>query len=502
MRRGVFIVVIQVWLFLLCVRLQAQDTLMQHYAKEISEGGLKENLTILASDFMEGRETGKRGQRMAASFIRAHFSDNQLLPPVAGDYLQPLELYRLGAGETYVQSGKNKFGNQDVAFFGMEDSGGEVSTSVVFAGYGEETVYQQIDVRDKAVLILSKNAWVGGSKEVTLARERGAKAVFICNSETKEEFVRVLAQGKRFLAHGRLSLEKPEPKEHVRPGIFVVSSAAAGEIMATTMSNLKNAAEKKSLKKIKPAAIRYKTSIEVSPVPTENVLGLVEGSDKKHEILLVTAHYDHVGIKQDGTGDVIHNGADDDGSGTVAVMEMAKVFAQARREGHGPRRSILFMLVTGEESGLLGSEFYAEHPVFSLESTVANLNIDMIGRRDPKHQTGNPYLYVIGADKLSSELNAISERMNATYSKLDFDYTYNDPSHPDRLYYRSDHWNFAKRNVPIIFYFDGIHEDYHKVTDEVSKIDFPLLRQRTQCVFYTAWELSNMEKRIVNDKVN
>ncbi|MGC3943964.1 MAG: M28 family peptidase [Chryseolinea sp.] len=181
---------------------------------------------------------------------------------------------------------------------------------------------------------------------------------------------------------------------------------------------------------------------------------------------------------------------------------MPEFFAKARREGHGPRRSILFMLVTGEESGLLGSEFYAQHPVFSLESTVADLNIDMIGRRDPKHESGNPYLYVIGADKLSSELNAISERMNATYTKVDFDYTYNDPSHPDRLYYRSDHWNFAKRNVPIIFYFDGIHEDYHKVTDEVSKIDFSLLRLRAQCVFYTAWELSNMEKRIVNDKTS
>ncbi|MEJ1241218.1 M28 family peptidase [Chryseolinea sp. T2] len=503
MRRRSYMLALVVLFCGSCLRLQAQDTLMQHYAKEISEAGLKENLTILASDFMEGRETGKRGQRMAASFIRAHFSDNNLLAPVAGDYLQPLELYRVTAGETYVQAGKTRLENyKDVAFFGMEDSGGEMNMPILFVGYGEESVYQQLDVRDKAVLLLSKNTWVGGSKEVMLARDRGAKAVFVCNTETEAEFTRVLAQGKRYVERGRLSLEKPNTSEHVRPGTFVVSPHAAGVIMGTTLSGLKSAAEKKSLKKIKSASIQFRTSIEVASVPTENVLGLVEGTDKKNEILLVTAHYDHVGIKQDGTGDVIHNGADDDGSGTVAVMELARVFAKARREGHGPRRSILFMLVTGEESGLLGSEFYAEHPVFSLESTVADLNIDMIGRRDPKHQTGNPYLYVIGADKLSSELNAISERMNSTYSKLDFDYTYNDPSHPDRLYYRSDHWNFAKRNVPIIFYFDGIHEDYHKVTDEVSKIDFPLLRQRAQCVFYTAWELSNIEKRIVNDKTS
>lgn len=273
---------------------------------------------------------------------------------------------------------------------------------------------------------------------------------------------------------------------------------------------------------MKTVSIRYRTIVEVTSVPTENVLGLVEGSDKKNEVLVISAHYDHVGMKPEGPGskapdaaepgksngagtsattleDRIFNGADDDGSGTVAVMELARVFAKARREGYGPRRSILFLLVTGEENGLLGSEFYTEHPVFSLQNTVVNLNMDMIGRRDFKHRQGNPYLYVIGADKLSSELNQISERMNNTYTRLDFDYLYNDEAHPDRLYYRSDHWNFARRRIPIIFYFDGIHEDYHKVSDEVSKIDFPLLRQRTQCVFYTAWELANREKRLALD---
>ena len=470
MRWSRFSIVLFTLVFLSCCRLQAQDTLITHYGKEISEVVLRENLTVIASDFMEGRETGKRGQRMAASFIRSHFSDHKLLAPVAGDYLQPLELYRIVAGDNYVQAGNVKYQDtRDISFVGMDDTGGEVSTSLVFVGYGEESAYQQVDVRDKAVLLFSKNSWAGGSKEVTLARERGAKMVFVCNSETQQEFDKIVAQGKRFSEKGRLSLEKPDLSQHKRPGLFVVSPQATAALMNTDMVKLRTAIDKKSLKKIKPVAIRYKTTAEIGTVPTENVLGLVEGTDKKNEILLVTAHYDHVGIKADGTGDVINNGADDDGSGTVAVMELARVFAKARQEGHGPRRSILFMLVTGEESGLLGSEFYAEHPVFSLESTVADLNIDMIGRRDPKHSQGNPYLYVIGADKLSSELNEVSERMNNTYSKLDFDYTYNDPSHPDRLYYRSDHWNFAKRNVPIIFYFDGIHEDYHKVTDDVSK---------------------------------
>ncbi|HEY5917644.1 MAG TPA: M28 family peptidase, partial [Chryseolinea sp.] len=258
--------------------------------------------------------------------------------------------------------------------------------------------------------------------------------------------------------------------------------------------------KKKALKKIKPSMFSYKASTDIKIVKTENVLGLLEGTDKKDELLVISAHFDHVGVSNGGEGDVIYNGADDDGSGTVAVMQLAKVFAEAKKAGHGPRRSILFMAFTGEESGLLGSDFYAKHPTFPLQNTVANLNIDMIGRRDAKHAESPPYVYVIGADKLSSTLNSVSETANKNFTNLVFDYTYNDLAHPDNLYYRSDHWNFAKRNIPIIFYFDGIHEDYHQPGDEVEKIEFDLLAKRTQCIFYTAWEIVNRDVRIALDK--
>ena len=258
--------------------------------------------------------------------------------------------------------------------------------------------------------------------------------------------------------------------------------------------------KKNAFKKIKPVEIKYRTYSDLKPIKTENVLGFLEGSDKKEEVIVITAHYDHVGVKKDGVGDLIHNGADDDGSGTAAVMELAKIFTEAKKDGRGPRRSILFMLVTAEEKGLLGSDYYTQNPVFPLENTVVNLNIDMIGRRDFNHRDSAPYVYVIGADKLSSELNRVSETINKQYSNLIFDYTYNDVNHPDRLYYRSDHWNFAKKNIPIIFYFDGIHEDYHKPSDEIEKIEFDLLTKRTQCIFYTAWEIANRTERIVPDK--
>ena len=180
-------------------------------------------------------------------------------------------------------------------------------------------------------------------------------------------------------------------------------------------------------------------------------------------------------------------------------MQIAEAFAKAAKEGKRPRRSMLFMTVTGEEEGLFGSQWYVSNPVFPLASTVVDLNIDMIGRRDPGHAENRNYVYAIGSDKLSTELHNLHEQVNKSTLGMDLDYTYNDQNHPDRLYYRSDHWNFAKNNIPIIFYFDGIHEDYHKVSDEVSKIDFDILQRRATLVFHTAWEIANRDKRIEPD---
>ena len=212
--------------------------------------------------------------------------------------------------------------------------------------------------------------------------------------------------------------------------------------------------------------------------------------------MIITAHYDHLG-KHDG---VVYNGADDDGSGTSAVIELARVFSQAKKEGKGPRRSILFMPVSGEEKGLLGSDYYTQHPVFPLASTVCNLNIDMIGRIDQAHEGDPNYVYLIGSDKLSKELHNISENANAAYSKLKLDYTYNDENDPNRYYYRSDHYNFAKNNVPVIFYFNGVHEDYHKETDEIQKINFQKMENITRLIFYTAWDVANRTERIKLNK--
>ena len=229
---------------------------------------------------------------------------------------------------------------------------------------------------------------------------------------------------------------------------------------------------------------------------SENIWAFIEGSEKPQEILVISAHYDHVGIKN---GEVF-NGADDDGSGTVALLEIAQAFNEAKKQGFGPKRSILFLHVTGEEHGLHGSRFYSENPLFPLENTIADINIDMIGRRDTLHPKTNNYVYVIGSDRLSSELHTINEEVNAKYTQLELDYKYNDRKDPERIYFRSDHYNFAKKGIPAIFFFNGIHADYHQSTDTPDKIEYDALAKRAQLAFVLAWELANRPERIKVDR--
>lgn len=230
---------------------------------------------------------------------------------------------------------------------------------------------------------------------------------------------------------------------------------------------------------------------------SENVIAYIEGSEKPEEVVIISAHLDHIGVSKNGD---INNGADDDGSGTVAILEIAEAFKIASNKGKGPKRTIVFLHVTGEEMGLYGSKYYTDiDPVFPLKNTVADLNIDMIGRVDSKHEGKANYLYLIGSDKLSKELHDLSESVNKKYFNMEFDYTFNADNDPNRFYYRSDHYNFAKNNIPVIFYFNGVHADYHKPTDTADKINYDFLETRTRLIFHTAWEIANRNERIKLD---
>lgn len=488
-------------LFALGADLSIPDaTDVEGYAGRITPERLREFVSVLASDSLEGRETGTRGQRKAAEYIRAHFEKIGLKGPTDDGYFQKLDLYSSEPGEIFVKAAGKRFDNTGkVVYFGKADSGGEVTLPLVFAGYGREEDFNTIDVADKAVLIRIADGRLYNLPEISRARQHGAKMVFVWSIDNEREFDDLAFRERAAQRSDRPSLEKPRVYAP-NAGSFVVAPSIVGELMGVARDKLKAAAAedpaKKPLSRIRPTTVTYRTETKIITIPTENVLGVLEGTDLADEIVVVTAHYDHIGITRAVRGDSINNGADDDASGTAAVMQLAQAFADAKRDGRGPRRSILFMTFTGEEKGLLGSAHYSANPVFPMEKTVLNLNIDMIGRRDDDHKDSPPYVYIIGTGEKASELNRFSEGVNNKYCDLQFDYTYNDREHPTRLFYRSDHWNFAKHGVPIIFYFDGLHQDYHKPSDEVDKIEFDLLAKRAQCIFYTAWEAANREERI------
>ena len=239
-------------------------------------------------------------------------------------------------------------------------------------------------------------------------------------------------------------------------------------------------------------------------IETENVLALLEGGDPelKDEVVVLTSHYDHVGIgRPDSTGDRIYNGADDDGSGTVAILNIAKALTEARENGYRPKRSILFLNVTGEEKGLLGSRYYSDHPVIPIEKTVANLNTDMIGRIDARHEKMGQenYSYIIGGKIISSQLDSLLEVANKQSGNIELSSRYNDLDDPNRFYRRSDHWNFGRLGVPFIFFFTGVHEDYHRPSDEVHKIRFDKMARIVKTMYATTVLVANTEKAPVVD---
>lgn len=501
------------------------------YAETINAVDLKKHLTIIAADDMEGRDTGSPGQKRAAEYVVKYFKEYGLQPIVTDadgnkSYLQKYELYKRSWGDVYFKTNNRKYElAKDFYANGIFNIPNETDFSVVFAGYGIEDEkyndYQTISVNEKAVVIFDgepmdkngnyilsgtaqKTKWssnTGWQKKVEAARKKGAKFVFIITDKSGEDFQQDIRQRAVMSRRFGAPTLKPVEESATSNSSIVISSTIAARMLHTKLKKI-NKIKNTITKSGKPVNAGLNGSVTLKAerinetIHTENVAAFMEGTDKKDEVLVISAHLDHIGISENGE---INNGADDDGSGTVSLLEMAQAFGQAKADGHGPRRSILFLNVTGEEKGLFGSEYYTEHPLIPLKNTIANLNIDMIGRVDEAHTNNHEYVYLIGSDKLSSELHAISEEANKKYINFDLDYTFNDPNDPNRFYYRSDHYNFAKNGIPVIFYFTGVHEDYHRPGDDVEKILFDKQTQIVKLVFYTAWELVNREDRIKVD---
>lgn len=456
------------------------------YATTITAADLKKHLYIVASKEMEGRETATEGQRKAAAYIENQFRTLGLLPGNNGSYQAefPIVQDSLTSAELIVNGQSWQLHQDFAANVAGNHSASLAASEIVYVGNGRvdsaNNAYKDQNVLGKIVLVSSSSPAFNALAEA--AQKNGAAALLIIQSNFP----------RRPVNKGNQTIQEFKRTNFLNT--FFVSEKVAESIMKTDWTAAKAGT---AASKTYTANISLAYNETATRVTSTNVLGYMEGTDKKDEFVFITAHYDHLGKRDT----VIYYGADDDGSGTVALIELAEAFGKAKAAGKGPRRSIVFMAVSGEEKGLWGSAYYSDHPIFPLEKTTVDLNIDMIGRIDPTRKQGDSmnYVYVVGDDKLSTDLRPISEGVNKKYTKLELDYKFNDPNDRQRIYFRSDHYNFARKGVPIIFYFNGTHADYHRPTDTPDKINYDLYAKRAQFVFYTAWEMANREDMLKRD---
>lgn len=475
------------------------------FAQSITTTGLKKHLLVLASDSLEGRETATGGQRKAANYIEEQFRLLGLKPGYNAQFKQNFPVYQ----DSLVRASLTVNGKElkyDTDFVVTNNSAFNVSfaaSEVLFVGYGlsdsTRDDYKDVNARGKIVMVFPGAGFkmMKGRK----VRDRIPSYLTLQQAAQKNGAIALLITDKNF-PRGPFPAKGPmyatdRTKENL-PNTFIISDSVGRMIMGTDYY-----IAQKIMKNGPPPPKSCYLSVNLAldkateRLESSNIIGIIEGTDKKDEAVIITSHYDHLG-KEDS---LIFHGADDDASGTSAVLEIAHAFSKADSAGSKPRRTMIFMTVSGEEKGLWGSSYYSDNPTFPMEKISANINIDMIGRiEEGRKDDSLNYVYVVGDDKLSSELRPVSEEMNKKYSNLHLDYKFNDPRDPMRIYYRSDHYNFAKKGVPVIFYFNGLHQDYHRHTDTEDKINYELLAKRSRLIFYTAWEMANRDEMLKRDR--
>ena len=502
------------------------DTMDAAYkgALNITKEQLRQHLTILASDEFQGRETGTPGNDMASAYIAEELKRIGVEPVQGDSYFQKVDFQWINWEDISINIGENRYRHlwDFLSFPDRNMELGDLETDeVVFLGYGIEdekySDYKKYDLQGKVIMINEGepineegNFILSGGKETSewteipdkkleLSYEKGVKAVLIITKDIQK----MLGENRKKLLSPTVVIGgQREAMAKMANSCYISTNIAKDLIGGNGKKILK--ARKRISKKGKSKKVKLKTNLRLTQKISDyklagnNVLAYIEGTDKKDEIMIVSAHYDHVGMK----ADEVYNGADDNGSGTTAVLSLVEAFSKAKAEGNGPRRSMLFMWLTGEEKGLLGSEYYVNFPVFALEKTICDINIDMVGRVDEKYTENPNYIYVIGSDRISTDLHDVNEEMNKKYTQLTLDYTYNSEQDPNRFYYRSDHYNFAKNGIPSIFFFNGVHADYHKLTDTVEKINFDKMENITKHIFHLAWKIANQDAplRITNSK--
>jgi Zn-dependent M28 family amino/carboxypeptidase len=489
---------------------------------------LKNYLYFVASDEMEGRDTPSRGLDLTAKFISMNLARWGLKPVgTNGSFFQYFGLIRkqLQPGQTSASINDQNFGiGED---FIARLNNGTATGQMVYVGHGlvikskNIDAYQGVDVKDKIMVVadafpkgVNRSDFSGKPGEAfdfpsTYAHSHGAKGIIIVPNSSALSFWEQRHKSS-------LNPSRPVPESHQTEGVptIVASVKMVDAIFQGEKLNYETIKKQMSegvfgepfdLSPSKKANLTV--SVKVETLKTQNVVAVIEGQDPKlkDEYVAIGAHYDHVGIgSANSNGDKIFNGADDDGSGTVAVLAIAEALSQGPR----PKRSVLFVWHAGEEKGLWGSEYIVENPPVPINQIITQLNIDMIGRSKKNGDTnprninlsGPNEIYVIGSKMMSTELGELSESVNKSFLNLKFNYKYDAPDDPERFFYRSDHFNYAKKGIPIIFYFDGVHEDYHGLSDHPDKIDYQKMEKVTRTIYATLMKLADAPSRPKVDK--
>lgn len=486
----------------------------------ITSEGLKADLSVLAHDSLEGRETGKPGLDKAARYLAGRYKVMGLKPVGDnGSYFQEFDLdqtvfesvtYNVYDDNEYLIDGSTHSAEEIANFTTLIGGEQSLKGEAVFVGYGlqnEEVNQFTDDVAGKWLVLLYERGYSDfGALRSYIGEGKAVGAILIMGTDVESFTQQAERMQGEFNEGGGLSLSYlNEGNEEFSSAINRINPELAAKVLGfDTVEELDGMAEELKAAPSEfeaydlPFVFEHSPKVEQRIVKSKNIVAFMEGSDPelKNEVVVLSSHYDHVGIgAPDSTGDTIYNGADDDGSGTVGVLHAAQAFSAAKAAGAGPKRSVLFLNVSGEEKGLLGSRYYSDHPIFEVENTVANLNVDMIGRRDFEHPDNPDYVYIIGGEIISSGLNEMLNQANEESVNIELSDRYNDLEDPNQFYRRSDHWNFGRLGIPFVFFFNGVHEDYHKASDEIEKIDFGALTKRTQLLFATTAMVANAAER-------
>ncbi len=502
------------------------------FTSAITPEFIRPHIYTLADDSMQGRDTSSPEELIAARYL-ADFHKGLGLQPAGDDstYFQTVPFVgSVTRGYTFTfttTSGtKTLTANADHSDPILVISGarGPQEGAIVFGGLGiQDTTLgirhlDGVDVRGNYMLIFndipsSATGWTPNRRYRDLVLNRGAKGIITISSDSAADFaldVDLMRGGFGEPSGLRLPAANAQPRLQLQ--YYTIQPDLASAILGGGLTEQGVRDLEASLaanpRNFTPRAVSASLSVNGvtgdEPFPGRNVAALLSGSDPElaHEVIVLMAHYDHVGVgAADESGDRIYNGADDNGSGTVGLMAIANALTEAKKAGAGPRRSVLFLHVTGEEKGLLGSRYYSDNPTVPIANVAAALNIDMIGRIEAKrYESGDTnYVYLIGASLISSKVDSLVRAANDKTTKIFLDPGLNDLNDPQQIYRRSDHWNFGRLGVPFAFFFTGIHDDYHQPSDSPDKITYDAMANRLKMIYGTTIELANDTERPVVD---